>query len=668
MTNLYNQQLLAAKKQQRRLYMSMFALFLIGALIVVIIILASRGSRIEVHPDDAASVASVRLYKGVGVVIGETLYSVSKHPEITVSAEGFHSATQRLNSSDFGKVIAVTLLPLPAKISVSTNIDDDKVSWLIDGKVLAISNIFKHELEAGDYEFMVTHTHYNDVSVALSLDRNEVFEDVIQMTPVDGKVTIKTTPKAHISIDTVDKGLSPLNAPLQGGIHNVTVKLKGYETINDIIEVTRLRPDVDRDYRLSLKKATVNVMLKPAGGKLTLDNVVVNKTNKITVKANIKHTLSYSKPGYFSQSETFNITDDDTLQLDFSLKKEVGIVEVESSPPAAVELNGKLIGTTPQQLSLNAVAQKITLSKKGFRSVIKIVTPSAANVKKINVVLVNEKTALLKEAPNRYTHKAGGQLKLFRPNSLFTMGANRSELGQRANEFIKKVRLTKAFYAGTYEVTNGEYRQYDSNKQGDAKTPVTSISWIEAAKFCNWLSQKEGLTPVYRINSNYLSGINGHTNGYRLLTEAEWEWLARKAGKIVQTLFVWGNERVIPKNAVNIADESANGKVKVFVSKYNDGYASIAPAGSFSQEPSGLYDQGGNISEWTHDSYSIVLPTSAKMLQDPFDLTTGSSHVVKGANWRSGSATELRPAFREGLVKPRDDLGFRIGRYVSGEN
>ncbi|RKZ78426.1 MAG: hypothetical protein DRQ35_06010, partial [Gammaproteobacteria bacterium] len=156
--------------------------------------------------------------------------------------------------------------------------------------------------------------------------------------------------------------------------------------------------------------------------------------------------------------------------------------------------------------------------------------------------------------------------------------------------------------------------------------------------------------------------------GYRLLTEAEWEWLARKAGKSVQTLFVWGNERVIPKNAANIADESANGKVNVFVSKYNDGYSKAAPVKSFTKETSGLYDQAGNVSEWTHDSYSIVLPESGKVVQDPFDLTTDSSHVVKGANWRSGSITELRPSFREGLINSRDDLGFRIGRYVYGGN
>lgn len=664
----FNQQLLAAKKKQRLLYISGLAFFLIGAFIVLIVILASRGTRIEVHPEDAAILSSVQLQRGAAIIVGDTLYSLSKRPAIIVSAEGFQSIMQVLNNNDFGKVMSVTLLPLPAKITLSTSIDDEKTSWLINDEVIAISTAFEHKLEAGEYELSVTHPHYNDASITLSLARNEVFKKDIQLIPIDGKLTIKTTPKARVLVDATEIGLSPLDLALQGGIHKVTINLAGYETINDTIEISSAQAEVNRDYRLELKKATVSISLKPSGGRLTLDNIVINKTNKIAVEAGIKHKLAYSKAGYFTASKTFNIAADDALQLAFELKKEMGSVEIESSPSAEVELNGKLVGTTPLQLSLNAVAQKITLSKKGFRSVSKTVTPSAANVKKIRMTLVSEKTAKLKEAPNRYTHKAGGELKLFRPNNTFTMGAKRSELGQRANEVIKKVKLSKAFYAGVYEVTNGEYRRYSNSTQGDPKKPVTSVSWIDAAKFCNWLSQQEGLTSVYRIRNKQLQGINANVDGYRLLTEAEWEWLARKSEKPAQTLFVWGNERVIPKNAVNIADESANGKVKIFVAKYNDGYSQVAPVGSFSQEKSGLYDQGGNVSEWTHDSYSIVPAGSGKVLQDPFDLAKGGSHVIKGASWRSGSVTELRPSFREGLVDARDDLGFRIGRYVYGGN
>lgn len=253
----------------------------------------------------------------------------------------------------------------------------------------------------------------------------------------------------------------------------------------------------------------------------------------------------------------------------------MGNVDVQSNPNAEVQVNGQSVGTTPLTLSLNAVEQQVTLKKQGYRSVIKMVTPSSKYNKKMNVVLVSEKTARLNEAPKSYNNKVGGQLNLFRPNDSFTMGASRGDPGQRANEFIKQVKLTKPFYAGVAEVSMGEYSQYDKNTQGDINNPITNISWLKAAQFCNWLSRQESLTPVYQITNNQLKSIN-NSDGYRLLTEAEWEWLARKSGKKQQSTFVWGDDLVIPKNATNIADESANGHVSILVSKYNDNYPNVA--------------------------------------------------------------------------------------------
>jgi len=141
------------------------------------------------------------------------------------------------------------------------------------------------------------------------------------------------------------------------------------------------------------------------------------------------------------------------------------------------------------------------------------------------------------------------------------------------------------------------------------------------------------------------------------------------AGKTKQTIFSWGNEMIIPPNTANIADESVKGQMTFYVPNYNDGYISVAPVGSFKKELSGLYDMAGNVSEWVHDVYSIMPPMPNTTAENPLGELRGQSHVVKGANFRSGSITKLRPAFREGLTAERDDVGFRIGRYLyGGEN
>jgi formylglycine-generating enzyme required for sulfatase activity len=354
-------------------------------------------------------------------------------------------------------------------------------------------------------------------------------------------------------------------------------------------------------------------------------------------------------------------------QVSFDLKEELGRVEFVASPPASVWIGGKNLGVSPLTLTLPAVTQAVTLTKAGYRSVVKTIQPRGGTVLKVSVTLQDEYQARLQEAPREYTSHAGIKLKLFIVEDDFTMGAARSEKGMRANEFLRKTRLTRPFYAGLYEITAGQFGEFKPGKGGAlAKSPVTSVSWQEAAIFCNWLSKKEKLDAFYVITGGRVTGFDAYTDGYRLLSEAEWEWLARKAEKEQQTLFTWGNATVIPSRATNAADESAKGQVRFYVPKYRDGFSGVAPVGSFTREPSGLYDMAGNVSEWVHDVYSLVPPPQITAL-NPLGAQAGDAHVVKGANWRSGTITTLRPAFREGLTTGRDDVGFRIGRYLYGE-
>ena len=321
-------------------------------------------------------------------------------------------------------------------------------------------------------------------------------------------------------------------------------------------------------------------------------------------------------------------------------------------------------------INLPAVTHQIIFKKKGYRSVSKTVNPTGKFVQKISAKLLTEYQARLQEAPRELTNQAGIKFKLFIKPGYVKMGAPRSEKGQRANEFQKKIRLTKPFYASIYEITNGQYIKFNQKKAlGAPNIPVTSISWHEAASFCNWLSKNEKLQLFYKINNGKVNGFNNNADGYRLLSESEWEWLSRMAGKTKQTIFSWGNEMIIPPNTANIADESVKGQMTFYVPNYNDGYVSVAPVGSFKKELSGLYDMAGNVSEWVHDVYSIMPPMPNTTAENPLGEQRGQSHVVKGANFRSGSITKLRPAFREGLTTERDDVGFRIGRYLyGGEN
>ena len=118
--------------------------------------------------------------------------------------------------------------------------------------------------------------------------------------------------------------------------------------------------------------------------------------------------------------------------------------------------------------------------------------------------------------------------------------------------------------------------------------------------------------------------------------------------------------------AGNIADETARGLERFYIPNYTDNFAGIAPVGSFPAEPSGLFDMTGNVSEWVNDYYSLEPPLSDTLEVDPLGPPYGDSHVVKGSNWQSGTRTTLRAAYRDGALAGRENLGFRIGRYLYG--
>lgn len=368
-----------------------------------------------------------------------------------------------------------------------------------------------------------------------------------------------------------------------------------------------------------------------------------------------------------------------------------GKLVIQTEPAGAmVSVNGQALGPSPAAIDLPGGFAQVEVSQDGFAALADEVEVTRAQpVVSRNYRLISDHPPPLArprpvaiEAPKaqpkppeppkaapaanpaRYKNAAGIELKLFRPGS-FVMGAPRGEKGARANEFLREVRLTRPFYAGLHEVTRGQFAAFDrSFAPGIANQPATNIAWETAAAFCNWLSEQEGLGPFYGITQGRVDTLNADADGYRLLTEAEWEWLARRAGKPRQTVFVWGDEAVLPVGAGNIADESARGSVASYVPAYNDAYAGLAPVGSFPAEPSGLFDQAGNVTEWVHDHYSLVPPMPGSVATDPLGPGYGEGHVVKGANWRSGGRTELRPAYREGLMNRRDDVGFRIGRYA----
>jgi formylglycine-generating enzyme required for sulfatase activity len=189
------------------------------------------------------------------------------------------------------------------------------------------------------------------------------------------------------------------------------------------------------------------------------------------------------------------------------------------------------------------------------------------------------------------------------------------------------------------------------------------VSWTQAALYCNWLSEQESLPLFYQVSDGQITGINPEATGYRLPTEAEWAWVARTDGSGNVLKYSWGDALPPPENAGNFGDVTARNYLGEVMFDYDDGVFATAAVASYAPNYHGIYDLAGNVAEWVHDFYGSV-GSFGGVEVDPLGPANGEFHTIRGSSWAHGAITEMRLSFRDFGAEPRDDLGFRIARYL----
>ncbi|MDQ6996375.1 MAG: PEGA domain-containing protein, partial [Mariprofundus sp.] len=462
-------ELLRARVRQRRFYLLLTLVLFSGAILTLGLIAFSNGTLIEVQPKQAKDTAVLNVAGALGGSIGSTVYSLFGNPTIEVSAAGFSSLRKTLLDSETGGTLRIELSEVPQLLRVTTKPDSDKTRWFVDGKMVMIAKQLQQKLLSGEHKVEIDSPYFKKKNISVVMELAKPLDRSVDLQPISGEMTITTAPTgASVRINGEAVGLSPVSVTKTGGQYRLEVMLGDYQTISADVEIINTDKQIERDYRLVPKNAYVHVHLSPAGGELLLNGKkVISSTEKLAISARANNILSYHKPGYFSQHQTVSIAPGAEKKISFQLKTEMGVIDVRSKPNAVVIVDGKQMGKTPLLLTLSALPHRIELRKRGFRSYKKTIRPSSKSRQKIRAVLRTELQARLSESPREFNNSVGMRLKLFKPRGSFVMGAPRYEKGQRANEFLRTVKLTRPFYIGEYEVTGAQYARFRS-KKGDS--------------------------------------------------------------------------------------------------------------------------------------------------------------------------------------------------------
>lgn len=600
--------------------------------------------------------------------------------QVTANAAGYEPYSGDVEiGSKANQVIELTLTPLPGIVSIIS--EPSGADVYVDNVRVGTTPLEKMDLPAGAVELGVQKARYQPGRLPITVigKRIEQTERVV-LAPDWAEVTLSSVPTgASISIDDVPTGIStPGTVEVLTGEHELKLTLPGHAAFRRRILAAAQVPMELPLVQLTRADAQLNVSANPAGVGIVLNGSFQGQAPlELALKSGERYQLRAFKAGYGDVTRTLTFSDGEERALDLSLKPLVGTLVVRTQPAnAQVLINGRAQpaaadGTRSMQLATRP--QRVEVKLDGYAGYRTTVTPKAGLSQELRVKLLTVAEARLAALKPRVTAASGQELVLLQPTDSFQLGASRREPGRRANEAIRDVTLTRLFYLATTEVTNAQYRAFSSNHDSGEyeeqtlnkdEQPVASVTWIDAARYCNWLSKQDDLQPYYRIRQGELLGVNRNATGYRLPTEAEWGYAARQVGAVEEPLrFPWGPRLPPPDRHGNYADRSAAHLVGRIIFGYNDNYMVSAPVGTYDASPIGLFDMGGNVAEWMTDFYGIP---KASEQRDPQGPDSGEFHVIKGAGWMHGTITDLRLSYRDYGSDGREDLGFRIARNAEG--
>jgi formylglycine-generating enzyme required for sulfatase activity len=652
---------------------------LLFALLAVVIgyIFTSKSLLLEIEPTPD----HVAIYGKIWPVKLQGRYLLQPgNYSIQVEKAGYKPLKQKIKiGTQASQTLVFSLEKKPGYLNISSQ-PIENVAIVLNGNMLGKTPINTLELEAGTYALEASSERYQPYTTQLIIEGKSVTQELnIELLPDWVEVIIDSKPSgAEIWLNGEHKGLTPQSLELDTGQYHLDLRHPDYMPFTKDFSVDASQLFELPVAELFTKPSRIIVTSTPTSANVS----IAGKKQGVTpftqnVNPNTKVNITLSKPGYKSNQKTVNLKPGEEQKVSTVLEPVLGTIVLNVSPEdSEIFINGNYIDKGSVKLTLPSTRQRLEIKKLGYKSYEKMLSPDPNTPQVLDIKLLRLSGTINSGQANTIRTSQEQILKLIYGGK-FSMGSPRREQGRRSNETLHTVELIRPFYISTHEVSNQQFSAFRNTHSSGAykghdlaapNLPVSNISWEDAAKYCNWLSDKDGLEKVYREEKGTLVAKIPIPAGYRLPTESEWEWVARSQKNKHLSRYEWGDN--FPPNKVtgNYADESAKQIIDQVLPDYNDGFITAAPVGSFKANFFGIYDMGGNVAEWCHDYHSIYPSLSDEIFTDPTGPTKNTAidnnHVIRGASWMRGDLSSTRLSYRDRNNSKRKDIGFRIAKYI----
>ncbi len=586
-----------------------------------------------------------------------TIFSFANVFNIAVTAEGYKKKDFTLSHENGFNLIS--LEPRDVRVLFKYNTEPRNPLLLVDQS----KKIFKNDLffKPGEYRLYFTAENYFEYEKVIEIyPTNENFIIDISDHFVNKEVLLSTTEIKSLKLNNNVEILTNKKVIINSKENLLSYERNGKTYEYQLKVENNNFKNLKLDDIFTLKNIGILIKTLPSEAAIRINGKFVG-LSPINVDGNEIIQMEITASGYqdyVTDNKLLKFDEDIFVKLDPILSK----VTIDSSPKSNIYINNKFISSTPLSIDLTIGTYNISFVKEGYATIFKsILIENDYNIE-LEEKLLTLKENALKNSPKKLISENGIEFILMDPGYI-ELGSPESEMRRMRNEIQRNVKISKHFYVSKNLISEKIYNDIVVNTSGGSNLPKVNINWIDAAIFANKLSEKENFKKFYNIKNGKVVSVNYNSNGYRLLSEAEWEACA--SSEYNKTIYPWGDSHTIPPFAGNLSGEENKGKLKYYIENFRDEFQKRSDVGSFKENYNGLNDIIGNTSEWINDFYSEdFLSITDELYIDYLGPAFGNSHVVKGSNYESTNQTELGTSYRIGAIGPSELVGFRVARWI----